>query len=135
MSNFPLSDIVVPANPNVEGVGSGMEGGSCQVMIGLATDVIDPKVTDFPQITRNPVQMQYLGWGGDSVEPGQEDADIVDAIAVDYETADFDDTPVVFAEANQIAAPGVVFDTVSGAVNLGLGTAQVGDWLAGAVPV
>jgi hypothetical protein len=135
MSNFPLSDIVVPANPNVEGVGSGMEGGSCQVMIGLATDVINPKVTDFPQITRNPVQMQYLGWGGDSVVTGQEDADIVDAIAVDYETPDFTDTPVVFAEADQVAAPGAEYDSVSGAVNLGTDTAQIGDWLAGAVPV
>jgi len=133
--NRPLSDIVVPANPNVEGVGSGMEGGSCQVPIGYATNVPDPKVTDFPQITVDPIQMQYLGWGGDSVEPGQETADIVDAFLVDYEGADFNDTPVVFTVADQIAAPGAVFDTVSGAINDSEFTVQVGEWLTGAVPV
>ena len=135
MPNRPFAPIVVPADPNVEGVGSGMEGGSNQVMIGLATNVPDPKVTDFPQIVRNPVQMQYLGWGGDSVEPGQEDADIVNAIAVDYEGADFNDTPVVFVAADQVAAPGAVYDTGTGAINDSDVTVQIGQWLAGAVPV
>lgn len=133
--NLPFSPIVVPADPNVEGVGSGMEGGSNQVMIGLATNVIDPKVTDFPQITVNPVQMQYLGWGGDSVVTGQETADIVDAFLVDYLTADFNDTPVVFTVADAVAAPGVIFDTVSGAVNFSDQTTAIGEWLAGAVAV
>ncbi len=133
--NRPFSDIVVPANPNVEGVGSGMEGGSNQVMIGLATNVINPKAEDFPRITRNPVEMQYLGWGGDSVEPGQETADIVDAKAVDYEGADFNDTPVVFIQADASVAPGGVYNIPTGAINDSDETTQIGDWLAGAVPV
>ena len=136
MPNKAISPIVAPADPNVEGVGSGMEAGSNQVMIGLATNVPNPKVTDFPQIAQADIKNQYLGWGGDSVEPGQEDADIPSFNLTDYDNADFNDTPVGFVQADAAVAPGGVYETGGGFTNrTDAYTTQVGDWLAGAVPV
>lgn len=134
MANLPTSQIIAPADPNVEGVGSGMNAGSCYPGIGVATNVIDPKVQDWAQI-KVQLDNQPIGWGGDSVELGQQDADIPAAKLVDYVASDFNDTPVEFEVADQQAAPGGVYNIAAGTVNHSDQTIEIGEWLWGAVPV
>lgn len=137
-SNVPTSPIIAPADPNVEGLGSGMNAASNSAGIGIAASAtVNPKADDWSRDGRTSVPGQPIGWGGDSVETGQEDADIPDLLAVDYETPDFNDT-VGFFQANQVAVDkGDVFDTANGAILLSTPSAQVeiGDWVWGAIPV
>jgi hypothetical protein len=131
--NQGLSGIVAPANPNVEGAGSGMNAGSCYPGIGVATTELNPGA--YPQVEIAAMTNQPIGWGGDSVVTGQETANIPESKAVDYDNGDFNNTPVGLYEATAIAAPGAVYDTVSGAINGSNQTTAIGDFLWGAVPV
>jgi len=125
--NKPASPIVAPADPNVEGVGSGMNAASNMCGIGIASAVADPKASDWPRIAIDPAPGQYLGWGGDSVATGQEDADIPPLKVVDYEGADFNDT---FAFVAATAGGTTKGDTIAtGYVLASDVTVGIGDWI------
>jgi hypothetical protein len=132
--NLPTSGVVAVADPNVEGVVSGMIAGSCSPGIGVSTGIINPKGEDWDRVTKV-LQDQPLGWGGDSAVTGQETADIPDSHTVNYGAADFNNTPVTFVIANTQAAPNAVYDSISGAINRTDQTVEIGDWLWGPVPV
>jgi hypothetical protein len=126
MANLPTSPVVAPADPNVEGLNSGMNAGGSDSVIGICTDQPNPKESDWPRIVfaakSNPLggsQMpQYL---------------------TEYEAGVFDSTPVGFAQADTQAAPGEVYATNAGGTGWDLVnktedyTTEVGDWLWGAV--
>ena len=92
MANLPTSPIIAQADPNIAGVGYGMNAGSSDSVIGICTDEPNPKDTVWARIVlgarRRPIGMetsaQYL---------------------VEYEVPEFTGTPVGFAEADAIAAP------------------------------
>ncbi len=106
--------------------------------IGIAASaVVNPKIDDWSRDVRNPIGGQYIGWGGDSVEPGQEDADIPPIRVVDYEDVDFNDTAIFVQATAAASSKGQEFDLGTGAVLMSDLAVQVevGDWLWGAVPV
>lgn len=124
MSNLPTSPIIVEADPNVEGTGSGMNGGSSDSAIGICTSEPNPKETDWDRTVKgatvNPigqgVGLQYL---------------------TQYEAGVFDEVPVGFAPADTQAAPGEVYATNAGGFGWDLinktvnYTTEIGDWLWG----
>jgi hypothetical protein len=126
VANLPTSPIIVPADPNVEGQGSGMNGGGSDSVIGICTDEPNPKETDWARIVfgakANPI--------GRSSTPQS---------LVEYEAGVFDSMPVGFAAADTQAAPGEVYATNAAGTGWDLVnktedyTTEVGDWLWGAV--
>jgi hypothetical protein len=127
MANLPTSPVIVPADPNIEGPNSGMNGGSSDSAIGICTDNPNPKETDWPRIvigaTNNPI--------GITITPYQS--------LVEYEADSFTSSPVGFAPADTQAAPGEVYATNAGDSGWNLTnktknyTTKIGDWLWGSV--
>ena len=124
MANIPTSSVIAAANPGQEGPGSGVEAGGSDSVLGICTDIPNPKPTDWPRTvipaTSNPigqpVSLQYL---------------------VDYKDQSFDKYPVGFASADQVAAPYEVYATDTSPYNWDLAnrtvdyTTKLGDWLWG----
>jgi hypothetical protein len=130
--NLPMSPIVVPADPNVEGVGSGMEGGTCGAAIGITTGIANVKATDWSREARLLIKAQPVGWGGDSIVTGQLTADIPNLKTVNYAAADFNND-VSFVQAIGAVAPDA--EIADGAINRTGTTLQAGDWAFGDVAV
>jgi hypothetical protein len=124
MANNPISPVITLDNPNVEGPGSGMEGGSSNSVIGIATDVINPTLSSFPRIEvgarSSPIGLPSPALGAA-------------AYYVDYENDSFDRSPVIFAEADNDAAVGEVFaNTLNFSVtNESSREIKTGEWLWG----
>lgn len=135
--NLPTSYIEVPADPNVEGAGSGANGGSCAPGIGICTAVVNPKLMDWSVLdqhanARSPQATQHIGWGGDSVVTGQETADLPPVLAVDYAGATFDST-MSFVVADTAAADGLSIDTVTSTLNRTGANVEIGDRVWGTI--
>ncbi len=139
MANLPTSYTLAPANPNLEASSNSglIAGGNCAPGIGIATDNPDPKAQDWPRITIDPAPGAHIGWGQNSVESGQEDADIPDLKVVDYVGTDFNDT-AIFVLSDSAGAPystGEIYDVATGAVNVGVKDIPATTWAWGAIPV
>jgi hypothetical protein len=131
-NNLPLSPVVVPVNPNIEGVNSGMAGGTCQSVVGENTGAPNPKASDWSRDARLLQKGAPIGWGGDNVVSGQETADIQPLNVVDYAAGDFNDNASFVMATGAVAPDAVIAD---GAVNR-TGVALVAnDWAWGTVPV
>jgi hypothetical protein len=119
MANLPTSPVIIDPT-------SGMNAGSSDSAIGICTDVPNPKESDWPRVvigaTVNPIGKP-----------------VTFQALVEYEPAVFNNTPVGFAEADAIAAPGEIYATNAGTSGWDLTnktagyTTAVGDWLWGAV--
>jgi hypothetical protein len=133
MANLPTSAIIVPADPNIEGPNSGMNGGASGSALGICTDNPNPKETDWARIvigaTINPIGSP------DNPQVGQYQS------LAEYEIDTFDASPVGFAPADTEAGPGEIYATNAGGSGWDLTnktveyTTVVGDWLWGAVSV
>jgi hypothetical protein len=131
MANLPTSAVIVPADPNVEGPNSGMNGGASDSALGICTDNPNPKETDWARIvigaTINPIG------NPDNPQVGQYQS------LAEYEIDTFDASPVGFAPADTEAGPGEIYATNAGDSGWDLTnktveyTTVVGDWLWGAV--
>lgn len=111
----------------------GVNRAQCNEGLGICTDVYNPKLSDWTledqaEAARAPQESQHIG--GDGLGDG--DATTMPITLIDG--ADINDT-AVFAVADTQAANGVEFDTVTGAVNLGTGTIEIGDRAWGGIPV
>ena len=118
--------------PNADWTG-GMNAGGCNVGIGISTDVVDPKLTDWTlldqaEAARTPQDSQHIGGSGLG------DGDQTDAPVTVVNGVDINDT-AAFAVADQVATNGQVFNTTSGAINVGTTTIQIGQRAWGAIPV
>jgi hypothetical protein len=130
MSNLPTSPIIAPANPNVEGQGSGMNCGSVDSALGICTDVPNPKESDWDRnvrgATNNPI-------GSPSNPPAPFQS------LVEYEADVFTGSPIGFAPADTNAPPENIYatDVIGTGWDLKNKTAgyttEVGNWLWGAV--
>jgi hypothetical protein len=130
MSNLPTSPIIAPANPNVEGQGSGMNCGSVDSALGICTDVPNPKESDWDRnvrgATNNPI-------GSPSNPPAPFQS------LVEYEADVFTGSPIGFAPADTNAPPENIYATDVVGTGWDLKnkteayTTEVGDWLWGAV--
>jgi hypothetical protein len=128
MANNPISPVITLDNPNVEGPGSGMEGGSSDSIIGIATDVINPTLSSFPRIEVG-ARSSPIGLPPPSLGAA--------AYYVDYENNSFDRSPIIFAEADNDAAVGEIFATTLNfaVTNESSREIKIGEWLWGvAVP-
>lgn len=101
--------------------------------IGICTDVVNPKLTDWSVLdqfenARDPQDSQHLG--GDGLGAGLPTTAPIQGVL----GADINDT-VSFLVADQQAAPGVIFHIASGAVNRGTTTVEIGQRVWGLVPV
>ena len=128
MANNPISSVIITPDPNVEGVGSGMNGGASDSIIGICTDVINPSSDAFARIEvgarSSPIGMPSPALGAA-------------AYYVDYENDSFDRSPVIFAEADNDAAAGEVFAATLNftVTNESSREIKTGEWLWGvAVP-
>ena len=124
MPNIPTSEDIVPFDASVEGPNSGVEGGASDSVMGICTNIPNPKDGDWDrQVTfglTNPIGQprgfQYLS---------------------EYKTQSFDRFPVGFAQADTQAAPGQVYATNAGGFGYDFVNktdehiTQVGDWLWG----
>ena len=128
MANNPISSVIVPSNPNIEGVGSGMEGGASDSVIGICTDEINPSLSSFARVIVG-ARSSPIGMGQPALGAA--------AFYVDYDGDSFDRSPVIFAEADNDAAVGEVFATTLNfsVTNEASRTIKTGEWLWGvAVP-
>ena len=128
MANLPISPVIVEADASVEGPTSGVNGGSSDSVIGIATDVINPSLSSYARVEvgarRSPIGLPQPALGAA-------------AYLVDYENNSFDRSPVIFAEGDYDANVGEVFaDTLNFSVtNESHEFIEVGEWLWGvAVP-
>jgi hypothetical protein len=127
MANNPISRVIVGATPNLEGPSSGMNGGSSDSIIGVATDEVNPTLSSFPRIPVG-ARTSPIGLPAGILGAGQ--------YYVDYPNNSFDRAPVVFAEAENNAAVGEVYATdVNGSgldvANESSDAIETGDWLWG----
>jgi hypothetical protein len=127
MANNPISRVIVDATPNLEGPSSGMNGGSSDSIIGVATDEVNPTLSSFPRIPVG-ARTSPIGLPAGILGAGQ--------YYVDYPNDSFDRSPVVFAEAENDAAVGEVYATdVNGSgldvTNESSDAIETGDWLWG----
>jgi hypothetical protein len=121
MANKPIAPVIIDPT-------SGMNAGSSDSVIGIATNVVNPSSQDFARIEvgarRSPIGLPQPALGSA-------------AYYVDYENQSFDRSPVIFAEADYAAAPGETFaDTLNFSVtNESEENIELGEWLWGvAVP-
>ena len=111
----------------------GMNAGGCNMGVGICTDVFDPKVSDWTTLdqdglARTPQNSQHIGGSG----LGDGDQTVAPITVVNG--VDINDT-AAFAVADQVATNGQVFNTTSGAINVGTTTIQIGQRAWGAIPV
>ena len=128
MANNPISSVIVPSNPNIEGVGSGMEGGASDSVIGICTDEINPSLSSFARVIVG-ARSSPIGMGQPALGAA--------AFYVDYDGDSFDRSPVIFAEADTDAAIGEIFATTLNfsVTNESSREIKIGEWLWGvAVP-
>lgn len=136
-ADTPLTDI--PGDGSYDDPYLGVNrAGSCAPGIGICTNVPNPKDSDWTledqdENARAPQNSQHIG--GDGLGDGDQSVNPINGIVDQNGTADFNDE-MAFVEADVAsAAPGVEFDTVSGAVNRGEQTILIGDLAWGAIPV
>lgn len=108
--------------------------GSCAPGIGIATNVPNPKLEDWSledqnEAGRDPQDSQHIG--GDGLGDGDETTNPINGF---IDATNLDDT-MAFVVADAQAAPGVEYDTVSGAINRGEQTIEIGDRAWGAIPL
>ena len=126
-TSLAVSPIEAPADPNVEGVGSGMEG-AANSLIGSTTGAKNYKEQD---ISRTPVDIfhhHYIGWGIQNPDFDQQQSPFVKL--ADYENADFDNL-LTLQFANVGAADGEVYQTLVGAINRTGADVVIDDFLFG----
>ena len=119
--------------PNADFTG-GMNRGGCNMGVGICTDVRNVKDSDWTlldqaEAARAPQISQHLG--GDGLGDGSDTA--TNPINI-INGADVNDT-AVYAVADTQAAPAAEYDSVTGAINVGTTTIEIGDVAWGAIPV
>lgn len=128
-TNLAVSPIEAPADPNTEGVGSGMEG-AANSLIGSTTGAKNYKEQD---ISRAPVDIfhhHYIGWGIQNVDTDQQQSPFVKL--ANYEAGDFDNL-LTLQIANQAAADGAIYQTLIGAINKTGANVVIDDFLFGEI--
>lgn len=138
MANLPASHIIAPADGGDSSgsqTQSGMNAASCWPGIGIASQIPDPKDTDWSRDARNPQKTGPIGWGGDSTESGQEEADRPSLMVVDYAAADFNDT-WAFVQATSTVDGSAKGQTIAtGVVTASAVAVTTGQWIWGKVVV
>ena len=135
LPTYHLNDASVSARaaevPAADFTGGLNRGGSNACGVGINTAAVNPKLSDWSLLdqhgdARSPQLSQHIGGNGLGV--GSEDFTSLFAA----QDPDFDDT-LHFVVADQLAIPGGVYDTVSGAVNRTGGDIEIGDRAWGTV--
>lgn len=112
--------------------GGGNKGGSNAPIIGLSTNVPDPKATDWPRVNQTAAQAsQHIGGVPDA------DGDTgATGFAVQIKLSDADQNEQsAFVSADASTAVGAVLDATTGAVNRSDATVASGAFIWGVIPV
>lgn len=118
--------------PNADFTG-GVNRALCNEGVGICTDNYNPKLSDWTLLdqapaARAPQDSQHIGGNGLG------DGTTTNSPITIINGADINDT-AAFVVATTQATNGNEIDTVTGAINVGTGTVEIGDRVWGAIPV
>jgi len=138
LASYELNGSIVTARAaeawlNAPDFSGGMnKGGSNAPIIGLSTNIPDPKASDWPRVNQTAAQTsQHIGG-----VPDADGATTTTGFAVQIKLSDADQNEqAAFVSADAPTAVGAVLDVTTGAVNRSDATVALGAFIWGVIPV